>query len=485
MVEALNSDLESHVTVRSNELKGGLENFRKIVTVANEGIVLMDADLRIVYANDAMAKMLRGTPKEILGLDKIEFIPVSERQKFHDRVLKRKEGQAGQVQFPIRLLDGETRWMQVSSAPIMDENNRFQGLVAFFTDIHDRKRERDELAAAYEEINSLKQQLEADNLYLQDEIKEELGSDMIIGESDVMKYTFFRMNQVAGTDATVIVLGETGTGKELLVRALHSASLRSQRPLIKVDCAAMHNELIESELFGHVKGAFTGADQKRTGRFELAHKGTLFLDEIGELPLASQAKLLRFLQEGEFERVGDSRTIKCDVRIIAATNRDIPQLIKEGGFRQDLWHRLKVFPITLPPLRDRKEDIPLLVNHFINKIGKRIGKEIKSIPGKTIEQLTRYDWPGNIRELEHVLERALILSHGSRLVLAEKLINESHQAAADEMMSHSEMERRHIVRALERTRWVVEGPKGAARILKLHPNTLRYRMKKHNISRPE
>ena len=359
------------------------------------------------------------------------------------------------------------------------------GVIVSHRDITNSKLSEIELKQAYQKITELKNQIEADKTYLQEEIKLEHNFDQIIGNSDEIKYALFRLEQVSKTDSAVIILGETGTGKELFARALHSTSQRSERPLIKIDCAALSENLIESELFGHVRGAFTGADESRQGRFELANRGTLFLDEIGELPLSLQTKLLRVIQDGEFERLGDSRTVKTDVRVITATNRDIKALVDAGRFREDLWYRLNVFPITLPPLRDRKTDIPLLVNHFVKIIGKRVGKEIHSVPGSVMEELVAYDWPGNVRELKHVLERSVIISDSERLSLYERLISSSKQPPSNKARSHAEMERHHILRVLEQTRWVVEGPKGAARILELHPNTLRYRMKKLGIRRPD
>jgi len=269
----------------------------------------------------------------------------------------------------------EQRWFLMMAVPFKGSE---RGAIVTHRDITNSKRSEIELKEAYQKITELKNQIEADKIYLQEEIKLEHNFDQIIGNSDEIKYALFRLEQVAKTDSTVIILGETGTGKELFARALHSTSRRSERPLIKIDCAALSEQLIESELFGHVRGAFTGANESRQGRFELANRGTLFLDEIGELPLTLQTKLLRVLQDGEFERLGDSRTIKTDVRIIAATNRDIKSFVEAGRFREDLWYRLNVFPITLPLLRDRKTDIPLLVNHFVKIIGKRIGKEIRS-----------------------------------------------------------------------------------------------------------
>jgi transcriptional regulator with GAF, ATPase, and Fis domain len=291
---------------------------------------------------------------------------------------------------------------------------------------------------------------------------------------------------VAGTDSSVLISGETGTGKELIARAIHDLSKRKDRPLIKVNCAALPAGLIESELFGHEKGAFTGAISRKIGRFELADGGTLFLDEIGDLPPGVQAKLLRVLQEHEFERVGGTQTIKVDVRLITATNRDLAKAVEENSFRTDLYYRLNVFPIHLPPLRERKEDIPLLTQYFINKYMTRMGKRIEKISQETMNRLIAYPWPGNIRELENIIERAVILSKGLILEIEDELLPSSHLPDQKEKgsLTLEEVERDHIVKILEKARWVIEGPKGAAKILNLHPNTLRSRMQKLGIKRP-
>jgi chemotaxis protein methyltransferase CheR len=364
------------------------------------------------------------------------------------------------------------------TAELVTVNERLQ------QEVEERKRAEEALGNALTEVERLQKQLEVENVYLREEIKLNHNFDTIIGDSDEIKYALFRLEQVAKTDSAVIILGETGTGKELIARALHNTSARAARPLIKVNCATLPEQFIESELFGHVKGAFTGATRDRSGRFELANGGTLFLDEIGELPNTLQGKLLRVLQDGEFEKLGDSRTIKTDARLITATNRDLEALVRAGKFRKDLWYRLNVFPITLPPLRDRKDDIPLLVKHFTKKIGKRIGKEISRIPKSVLNELVAYDWPGNVRELEHVLERSMISFSGRQLQLTERLVPGAEEAERDVMQTHSVMERKHILRVLEQTAWVIEGPRGAARILDIHPNTLRYRMKKLAIHRP-
>ncbi len=483
-LKLLNADLENRIRKRTEELKESEKKYRLIVTTTNEGIVTTDETLRIVYANPTMALMMGRSVEEIEGRNGLDFIPEEDRDRIRTMFEERKTGTSHQYEGRIVRADGQNRWVRISAAPIMGNDGQFQGTIALLSDITDSKNAQYRLEAAYQEISVLKRQLETDNAYLMEEIKLEHDFEHIVGNSDAIQYVLFRLEQVAQTDSTVIFLGETGTGKELFARALHGASSRSNRPLIKMDCATLSENLIESELFGHVKGAFTGADRSRQGRFELANNGTIFLDEIGELPLPLQTKLLRVLQDGQFERLGDNRTLKTDARIITATNRDLEALVKGGQFRDDLWYRLKVFPITLPPLRERKTDIPLLVNHFVQRIGKRIGKEIRRIPASVMVELTEYHWPGNVRELKHVLERSIIISEGESLSLYEPLVPESDHSSSTKVASHAEMERNHILRVLEQTRWVVEGPKGAARILKLHPNTLRYRMKKHGIRRP-
>jgi transcriptional regulator with GAF, ATPase, and Fis domain len=293
------------------------------------------------------------------------------------------------------------------------------------------------------------------------------------------------VRKVAGTESTVLVTGETGTGKELIVRALHDLSRRKDKILVKVNCAALPSGVIESELFGHEKGAFTGALTRKAGRFELANGGTLFLDEVGDLPLELQAKLLRVLQEGEFERVGGSQTLKVDVRLVAATNRDLEGAVQEGRFRADLFYRLNVFPIPIPPLRKRPEDIPRLARHFAMIFSSKMGKSAGRLSDDVLQKLTAYSWPGNIRELQNVIERAVILSPPGRFVLADVLSNASSGVGAEEeARSLEEVERRHIVAVLEETGWRVSGERGAARILGLKRTTLEARMKRLGIQRP-
>jgi transcriptional regulator with GAF, ATPase, and Fis domain len=332
------------------------------------------------------------------------------------------------------------------------------------------------------EIERLKSQLEQENIVLRDDIKAELGT--IIGESDALNYVIFRLQQVAPTDATVLILGETGTGKSMVANALHELSPRKDRPMITVNCAALPANLIESELFGREKGAFTGAQERQVGRFEVAHGGTILLDEIGEMPIELQAKLLRVLQDAEFERLGSPRTIKVDVRVIASTSRDLKREIQNKRFREDLYYRLNVFPVTMPPLRMRTGDIPRLVQHFVQKYARKHGRAYEAIPKGMLKTLQEYQWPGNVRELEHVIERAVIISPGPVLQLADKLGPENLERDMDAIKDLDAVEREHIEKVLDETRWKIEGKNGAAAILRLHPSTLRSRIKKLGIQRP-
>ena len=336
---------------------------------------------------------------------------------------------------------------------------------------------------AYEEIAGLKARLEQEKIYLQEEIKAEHNFGNIVGQSSTISRVLKGVETVAPTDATVLLLGETGTGKELIARALHDLSLRKDRALVRVNCAALPAGLIESELFGHEKGAFTGALARKIGRFELADGGSIFLDEIGDLQPDLQAKLLRVLQEGEFERVGSTSTLKVDVRVIAATHRDLEKASQEGTFRPDLYYRLSVFPISIPPLRERKEDIPLLVKHFVMKYNGKLGKRVETIAEKTMNALHDYSWPGNVRELENVIERAVIVSMGSQLELGEWLPKPGITEMGARILMLEELEREHIIKTLELTGWRVSGERGAAKLLGLKPTTLDARMKKLGITR--
>ena len=338
---------------------------------------------------------------------------------------------------------------------------------------------------AYEEIAALKHRLEEENLYLMQEMEVHHDFDDLIGKSSTFKKVLKATETVAETNASVLLLGETGTGKELIAREVHRLSPRQDKMLVKVNCASLPANLIESEMFGHEKGAFTGATARKTGRFELADGGSLFLDEIGELPLELQAKLLRVLQEGTFERLGGTETIEVDVRIIAATNRDLEEAIEEGTFRQDLFYRLNVFPIQIPALRDRQEDILPLVRHFVGLYSHKLGKQVETIPQKTVTALERYPWPGNVRELENIIERAVIVSQSAQLELGDWFSKEADATLRHlKTMSLEDVEREHILKVLEMTNWRISGENGAAKILGLKRTTLQSRMEKLGIQRP-
>ena len=364
-----------------------------------------------------------------------------------------------------------------------------------------------ELREAYAEVEQLKNRLEAENVYLQEEIKVAHNFEEIIGESAAIKEILRQVELVAPTDSTVLIEGETGTGKELIARAIHNLSARRDRPLVKVNCAAISAGLVESELFGHERGAFTGAIQRRIGRFELADGGTLFLDEVGDLPPDTQVKLLRVLQEQEFERVGSSQPIRVDVRVIAATNRHLATLSKDGTFREDLFYRLSVFPLAVPPLRERKADIPTLAHFFLAKFAAKMGKAFDGFSKSSMQQLISNAWPGNVRELQNVIERAVILTKGSTVQIDTSfgLLQEcrdpdevtpesdaqpqaaqtppSSEAVPSTFTTLEEMERIHIRRVLNSTNWVISGKTGASSILDLHPNTLRSRMQKLGLKK--
>jgi formate hydrogenlyase transcriptional activator len=339
---------------------------------------------------------------------------------------------------------------------------------------------------AYEEIEALKARLEEENVYLQEEVRTEAAFGDVVGESPAILGVLASVRKVAKTDSTVLVTGETGTGKELIVRAIHDLSRRKDKLLVKVNCAALPAGVIESELFGHERGAFTGALMRKTGRFELAHRGTLFLDEIGDLPLELQAKLLRVLQDGEFERVGGTQTLKVDVRLIAATNRDLERAVAEERFRADLYYRLNVFPIAIPPLRKRSQDVPRLARHFAMLYASKMGKKVGPLTADVLERLTAYSWPGNVRELQNVIERAVIVSPNGRFEVgdfATVSVAPAGASAKPDSRSLEDVERQHIVSVLEQTGWRISGERGAAKILGLKRTTLEARMKKLEISR--
>jgi PAS domain S-box-containing protein len=469
-LERLRTDRES----RENE-----ERLRDLFDEAPIAYVHEGIDTRFIRANRAALRILGIKPEEVPSIYGRTLIPdtpdAQRRLKEAIESVGRGTDTSGVVLELRRKEDGRQIFIQWWSKP--DPSGTYTRTM--FVDVTDRillEREQE--------------RLQAQNLYLREEIKSVHNFEEIIGSSPAFVTVLRDVQRVAPTDATVLILGETGTGKELIARAIHSASNRAEKPFIKTNCAVLPAGLIESELFGHERGAFSGAIQRRLGRFELANGGTIFLDEIGEVSGEVQVKLLRVLQEREFERIGGNHTIKCDVRVIAATNRDLPNAVASGAFRADLFYRLNVFPVKMPPLRERIEDIPLLVQFFAQKYAPKVGRQVSAIEGATIDRLLRYGWPGNIRELENIVERALILSSAEVLSIGEDVlpvsapvgprVPQTRAPAATELDS---VQREHILSTLRQTDWVVEGRQGAAIKLGMKPATLRHRMKKLGISR--
>ncbi|HKR11750.1 MAG TPA: ABC transporter substrate binding protein [Pyrinomonadaceae bacterium] len=445
-------------------------------------IWIADENMLCTYFNKRACEFTGRPMDQLVGEGWLDIVHEEERQPCMDAYTAGYESRKQFVlEYRILGADGEYHWIYDTGAPRFAANGELLGYIGSAVDITDRRNAEEALQIAHEEVNKLKNQLEAENIYLKEEIRVTHNVDEIVGESNVIKYVLYKIEQVAQTDTGVLILGETGTGKELVARAIHSQSIRKDRPLVRVNCAALSASLIESELFGHEKGAFTGATARKIGRFELADGATIFLDEIGELPLELQPKLLRIIQEGELERLGSAKTIKVDVRLIAATNRNLKEEVEKGAFREDLWYRLNVFPITLPPLRQRKEDIPLMVEHFTRMFSKKVGKSITSVSSATMKKFQEHSWPGNVRELSNVVERALVTASGSVLHVVEQF--EHPKDAPDLAMTLEEIERDHIIRVLDQTSWRVEGPSGAARILGLNPSTLRTRMGKLGIQK--
>jgi len=482
-------------------LKISETRYRRLFEEAQDGILILDAETgQISDVNPFMVEMLGYSHEELLGkklweigtFRDIEASKATSSElkskgyvRYHDLPLETKDGRQIAVEFVSNVY--RVSHHKVIQCNIRDITQRklTEALQKSHDELERRVEERtDELRTALSEIKKMKDRLEAENIYFRQEIRLRYQFDHILGHSDGLKYVLYRAEQVAPMNTTVLILGETGTGKELIAAAIHDMSPRKDRPLITVNCAALPGNLMESELFGREKGAFTGADTRQVGRFEVAHGSTLCLDEIGELPLEVQAKLLRVIQYNEFERLGSSHTIKVDVRIVATTNRDLEEEVRKGRFRQDLYYRLNVFPITVPPLRQRKEDIPLLVQAFVERYCRKLGKQITSIQKETMKALQDYPWPGNVRELESVIERAVILCPGATLQLADKL-EISSPSLSSTVRTLEETERNQILKILSETRWRIEGKDGAAAILGLHPSTLRARMHKLEILRPE
>jgi PAS domain S-box-containing protein len=396
----------------------------------------------------------------------------------------RETGRPYEAEYRFRRADGQYRWFKARSVPMRGPEGNIVRWFGVCTDLDDSKRAEEALRAALTEVAQLRDRLQAENIYLLEEVKQQHGFEEIVGRSAVLQRVLRQAEQVAPTDTTVLITGETGTGKELIARAIHNLSARKDRPMVTVNCGAISAGLVESELFGHEKGAFTGAVSRKIGRFELATGGTIFLDEIGDLSLELQVKLLRVLQEGELDRVGGTRTIQVDVRVIAATHKDLEAAVEHGHFRADLFYRLNVFPIRTPALRERPEDIPALVRYFVMKYAAKMGKRVDTVPKSVLDTLGGYAWPGNVRELANVLERSVIVSRGTTLELGEWVSLPVDPIPVRRDAATEGLTRERIIEALEETGWRVSGPRGAAQRLGLKPTTLEARMKRMGISRP-
>jgi len=464
------------------QLRDSEERFRNMADTAPIMIWVAGPDSRCTYVNKQWLAFTGRPVEQELGEGWLQSVHFEDYDACIDNFTSHFDArQAFEMEYRLRRSDGEYRWIYDSGIPWFSSDGVFLGYIGSAMDITERKEAEVALRTAHEELHQLKNQLEAENIYLQQELQRDEKFGEIVGDSDAIKYVLFKLTQVAPTDSTVLITGETGTGKELVARAIHGSSSRKDRPLIKVNLAALSPTLIESELFGHEKGAFTGAIGRKQGRFELADGGTIFLDEIGELPVELQVKLLRVIQESEFERLGGTKTLKVDVRIIAATNRNLKLEVEQGTFREDLWYRLNVYPITVPPLRQRREDIPLLVEHFAAIYAKKAGKIISSVSPRAMQSLKDHSWPGNIRELANVIERAVIHTQGSVLHVVDQFEPQDDESAPTQTLE--ELERDYILRTLESTGWRVEGKHGAAKVLGLNPSTLRTRMLKLGIQR--
>ena len=470
-------------------IKHYLADSELLLNAVGEGIYGFDREGNAVFINPMAEKMTGWCAEELLGKNIHQYhhhsyadnspYPAAECKIYgtlQDGISRHVTGEV------FWRKDGSSFPVEYTTTPVFKDDEVI-GAVAVFRDVSEQLQIEQDLRNALQEVQQLTEQLQAENTYLQNELSQEWSAAGLVGESAPLKDMLEQLELVAKTDSTVLILGENGTGKELVARNIHSLSLRNKSPLVRVNCAAFTASLLESELFGHEKGAFTGASERRKGRFELANKGTLFLDEIGELSLAAQSKLLRVLQEQEFERVGGNETIKVDIRIIAATNRDLLKMVEQGDFRIDLYYRLNVFPIHIPALRKRPEDIPALCQVIIGKLNSKLGKSIKAISNASLHMLSRYHWPGNIRELQNLLEREAILTRGDILDFKHKLVAESAvQAGVFESLAMAE--KRHISEVLAACNWKIGGETGAAKVLGVPDSTLRSKMKKLAIVRP-
>jgi formate hydrogenlyase transcriptional activator len=470
------------------ELREKEERLNLALDAAEAGVWIFYIDSGQYYASPRARELYGFGPDDIVKYEDVYGKGHPDDRDSAYRAVQHaiQSGELYRAEYRVALPDKSLRWLLAIGKPQLNANGVADRLLGITIDITGRKQMESELKERLKQIEELKLRIENENLYLRKELRQVKGFDKIVGESKAFSSVIFSADQVASTEAAVLILGETGTGKGMVANAIHQMSVRKDRPLVTVNCLALPKNLIESELFGREKGAFTGAHMKQIGRFEVANGGTIFLDEIGEMPLELQSKLLRVLQDGEFERLGSAKTVKVNARVIAATHRDLREEVRERRFREDLFYRLNVFPIFIPPLRQRTDDIPLLVEFFIEKYCRKMGKQIDSIPKATMKMFMEYDWPGNVRELEHVIERSVIITSGPSLEVASRLTNSlAIDSKGEPLMDLVTLEREHILRVLQETGWRIEGSSGAASILKIHPSTLRFRIKKLNIHRPE
>ena len=493
-LEQANQRLELELAERKQteeKLRQSEQRHRRLVETASEGIWELDEQFITTLVNRRMAEMLGYEPQEMVGRKLHEFLFEDDQAEMSARITARRQGLTERYEQRYRRKDGSTVCMYVSATSMFDAEHRFLGSFAMLMDITERKR-------AFEEIQRLKAQLEMQNAYLEEEVVQAKAFGELVGQSRALQRIVKQIDLVAPTEASALVLGESGTGKELVAREIHLRSRRKDKPLVRVNCASIPKDLFESEFFGHSRGAFTGAVKDRAGRFEAAEGGTIFLDEIGEVPLDLQSKLLRVLQEKSYERVGEDRTRRADVRVIAATNRDLQRQVEAGRFREDLFYRLNVFPIQVPPLRERMEDVPPLAKHFIETLVRELGCSKPRLTRAAIAKLENYHWPGNIRELRNVIERAIIISGGGALdfdlpVTESAVVPSRHAAHAKsdtepEFLTEAELQRRerkNLMTVLEKTHWRIKGENGAAELLGVKPTTLKARIKKMGLSRPE
>ena len=469
-------------------LRASEGRWRAIFENSSVGIVLISRDIRVVAANEAYQTMVGYTESELRNMHPHEYThpdDVQASEAIYEDIRENRRNFAHYTK-RYRRRDGHIIWVKCYATRLPSAENSDALFAAVVVDVTEQHHARKAMEDAFDEIKKLKDELYRENVALKEEIDKASMFEEIVGSSKSLRRVLEDVIRVAPTDSTFLITGETGTGKELIARAIHKRSRRGERAFVRVNCAAVAPTLIASELFGHEKGAFTGATQRRQGRFELAEGGTIFLDEVGELPEETQMALLRVLQEREFERVGSSQTILADVRVIAATNRNLEAAIKEENFRSDLFYRLNVFPIAVPPLRQRRDDIPSLVRAFVREFSKSMSKAVDSIPQATMDALQRYDWPGNIRELRNVIERGMILSQGTtlRAELPAPAVSEAQAGPATESeLRLDDVERRHILEVLELVRWKVGGKDGAAARLGMNRTTLQARMRKLGIRR--